>query len=232
MNDMRAGQAGKGRTPAVEIPIITPDQALKRLYEGNQRWIAGKPIFPNVDTARRAGVAKEQKPFAVVFGCADSRVSPELVFDCGLGDLFVVRTAAHMLDSAAMGSIEFGVEVLAIPLIMVMGHKRCGAIAAAVEAAQSNRTPPGQIKLLVDNLMPAIDLGIPQYGDIVEHTVLAQVKLTIEKLRTSTVIVEKVNAGKVGVVGACYDLDTGAVEITVKMPGAGEFPSPVWGFEP
>ncbi|HEY9077580.1 MAG TPA: carbonic anhydrase [Anaerolineaceae bacterium] len=202
-------------TLQTEAPITTAAQALNRLYEGNQRWIAGKSIFPNANATRRAAVTKSQKPFATILGCVDSRVPPEIVFDRGIGDLFVIRSAGHVIDNAVLGSIEFGVEELGIPLIMVLGHERCGAITATVEAVHNKTTPPGQIKTLVDSLKPAVEKAKSMPGEEVENAMLANIELATEKLKASTVIAEAIKKGKVRVVGARYDLDTGIVEVTV-----------------
>src|SRR5215470_4201692 len=115
-------------TTVAEPPVTNPDEALARLQEGNQRYVALQATHPNQTGSRRSELAQSQKPFAIVFGCVDSRAAPELVFDRGLGDLFVIRTAGHVLDNAALGSIQYGVAELKIPLIMVLGHKRCGAV--------------------------------------------------------------------------------------------------------
>ena len=139
-----------------EEPIETGDEALKRLLEGNDRYVADKSKPINEGKDRREKVVKRQRPFALVFSCVDSRVPPELVFDRGLGDLFVARTAGEVLDSAVLGSIEYGVEELEIPLVLVLGHSACGAIKATVSSLASGERPPDEIAYLVDALTPAV----------------------------------------------------------------------------
>src|SRR5690606_21414122 len=120
-----------------EIQAATPREAFELLLAGNQRFVAGVPEHPNQDAARRAEVAPSQRPFAVLFGCSDSRLAAEIIFDRGLGDLFVVRTAGHVMGPEVIGSIEFGVDVLECPLVVVLGHEGCGAVAAACAALEN-----------------------------------------------------------------------------------------------
>lgn len=202
--------------PPPEATVTNPDQALKRLKEGYQRWVAGAMTRPNQTADRRAEVAKGQQPFAIVFGCVDSRVPPELVFDRGLGDLLVVRTAGHAIDNAALGSVEFGVEELGIPLVMVLGHQKCGAVAATIEAVEKGAKPHGQIGALVAAIKPAVEKVKGQPGDLLDNAVRANVALTVGKLRRSKILAEFLAKGKVKIVGARYELGTGAVEITVS----------------
>src|SRR6478735_1907906 len=116
-----------------EIQIPTPGDAFDLLMAGNQRFVSGAPEHPNQDATRRTEIAPSQQPFAVVFGCSDSRLAAEIIFDRGLGDLFVVRTAGHVLGAEALGSIEYGVALLDCPLVVVLGHDSCGAVTAACE---------------------------------------------------------------------------------------------------
>ena len=141
---------------AAEEPIETGDEALKRLLEGNDRYIADKSKPINEGKDRREKLTKRQRPFALVFSCVDSRVPPELVFDRGLGDLFVIRTAGEVLDSAVLGSIEYGVAELEIPLVVVLGHTACGAVKATVGSLASGERPPDEIAYLVDAIAPAV----------------------------------------------------------------------------
>ncbi len=142
--------------PAQEFPVEGPEEALQRLMEGNQRYAGGasKPI--NESAERRVKVAERQRPFAAVLSCVDSRVPPELIFDRGLGDLLVVRTAGHVVDSAVMGSLEYGAYELEIPLLLVLGHQKCGAMTAAMDAVKSGAKADGSIAYLVDALRPAV----------------------------------------------------------------------------
>lgn len=145
---------GGGETP--EMPVDGPEEALQRLVEGNQRFAAGasKPINESAD--RRAKVVQRQRPFAMVFSCVDSRVPPELIFDRGLGDLFVIRTAGQVVDHAVMGSLEYGAYELEVPLLMVLGHKKCGAVKATMEAVEAGAHAEGSIDFLIDQIRPAV----------------------------------------------------------------------------
>jgi carbonic anhydrase len=134
----------------------SPAQAWQALLAGNRRFIAGRREHPHQDADRRAEVAAGQTPFALVFGCSDSRVSAEIVFDRGLGDLFVVRTAGHVVDTGVLGSIEFGVQQLAIPLVVVLGHDSCGAVAATVAAYSSGEMPTGFVRDIVERVTPSV----------------------------------------------------------------------------
>lgn len=178
--------------------------ALDRLREGNARYRSGSG-------ARRAQLATGQHPYAIVFACSDSRVAPELVFNAALGDLFVIRTAGHVLDDASLGSIEFGVAELAIPTVVVMGHERCGAVHAALEA-EHHAEVPGNIASLVAAVAPAIEQGETHPGDRLDNAVRANVALTVKRLRESTMLRDAIAAGKLEILGARYDLDTGEIE--------------------
>jgi carbonic anhydrase len=201
----------------MKLDALTPaDCALHRLLEGNRRYVNAKSIHPNFTAIRRAGVANGQHPFAIVFGCVDSRVPPEIVFDCGLGDLLVIRTAGHVVDNAALGSIEFGVEKLGIPLIVVLGHARCGAVTVSVEAVERHAETPGQIRTLVEGIKPAIVQGKKQSGVLINQVVRAHIALTVCGLQTSSgILAQSIARGKTKIIGAHYDLDTGVVEHTV-----------------
>jgi carbonic anhydrase len=201
--------------PSATQAPIDADESLRLLFEGNQRWAAGTVTRPNQSTATRSELATGQQPFAVVFSCVDSRVPPELVFDRGLGDLLVIRTAGHVLDQAALGSIEFGVEELHIPLVLVLGHQRCGAVSAAVEAVEHDLAAPGQIGALVEGIRPAVEVAEHESGDIVDASVRANIELVVETLRNAAPILsEGVDHGSLRVVGAYYDLNSGLVELT------------------
>jgi carbonic anhydrase len=207
-----AGAAGKSLTQPAGIP--SADEALRLLLEGNQRWVAARLERPNQSVERRTEVADGQQPFAIVFGCIDSRVPPELVFDRGLGDIFVVRTAGHVLDHASLGSIEFGVEELHVPLVLVLGHEACGAVEASVEAVEHQETAPGSIEFLVEGIQPAIEQTQGWPGDTIDNVVRVNTERTVAALRASEpILAQVVRDGRLQVVGARYDLDTGAVEI-------------------
>ncbi len=199
---------------APELPITNGDQSLQKLLEGNQRYLAGALLHPHQTATRRTAIAQSQRPLAVIFGCADSRVPPEIIFDQGLGDLFVIRLAGHVLTEAALGSIEYAVEEFGVPLVMVLGHERCGAVKAAVEAVERGGTAPGHISSLVDAIKPAVEKAKNLPGDVVDHAVRAHVATVVEQLKSSMpLLAPLVQAGQLKVVGARNDLDEGGVDI-------------------
>ena len=194
--------------PAVATPPAVAKDPLGLLLAGNRRWVAGRARHPHSSVARRRRVAAGQDPFAVVFTCIDSRVPPELVFDRGLGDLFVVRTGAHVVDDAVLGSVEFGPAELGTPLVFVLGHERCGAVIAAIDAfSHHGGHAPGHLQAVVDALGPAYQAAAGRPGDQVENTVRAQTRLTVALLRSDPLLRD------VRVLGGRYDLDTGQVEL-------------------
>ena len=189
---------------------ISADEALARLLDGNKRYTGGKPAHPHQTAARRTEIAKGQAPFAAILGCSDSRAAVEVIFDQGLGDLFVVRVAGNIADEAGLGSLEYGVGVLRVPLVMVLGHSRCGAVEAAVKGTEV----PGHIAALVRAITPAVDSVKGKPGDALDNAVRANAAMTVERLKgTKPVLAEAVEKGALKIVGGRYDLDTGAVEI-------------------
>ena len=195
---------------------VSPDEALLQLIAGNHRWATGQATRPHQDNSRRLEATQGQHPIAVVFSCVDSRVPPEIVFDQGLGDLLVIRTAGHVIDNAALGSIEFGVEELHIPLVVVLGHERCGAVNATIEAIEANATAHGQIGTLIEGIRPAVEQTHGHSGDALDNAVRANTVLTVDALRTrSSLLREALSHGEVKIVGGRYDLQSGLVEITV-----------------
>jgi carbonic anhydrase len=199
----------------VEVPVADANEALQRLREGNERYVANKSIDLNESQSRRIELAKGQQPFATIFSCVDSRVPPELIFDRGLGDLFVIRTAGQVIDKAVLGSLEFGVAELKIPLLMVLGHEKCGAVKATVEAVEHNASAEAEINWLVDGIRPAVEAAKTQSGDLLDNAVKANVSLTVERLKGSSILSGASEKGDLKIVGARYDLDTGLVEIIV-----------------
>jgi carbonic anhydrase len=197
-------------TGAAEPRPGTPDQALRELAEGNRRWQAFRERHPHENPAIRRTLATAQHPFAVVLGCIDSRVPPELVFDQGLGDLMTVRTAGEVLDEAVLGSVAYGVLELGIPLVVVLGHQSCGAVRAAVSAEQSGERLPAHMQYLVDQIRPAIDHS--QEGDArIDATVSANVRLVRSRLAAEPELAARIGTGKLAIVGARYELTTQAV---------------------
>jgi carbonic anhydrase len=184
-------------------------RALEALLEGNARFAAGRPEHPRGDTARRVETSRGQRPVAVVVSCSDSRVPPEIVFDQGIGDLFVVRTPGSLVDDVGLGSIEYAVEHLGVALVVVLGHSRCGAFVAAVEG----KPLPGHLDRLVAALRPAVERSRGA-ENAVDAAGRENVKLTIAELRSAEPILKpRVAAGEIFVVGAFYDLARGMVEI-------------------
>ncbi len=196
---------------------LTADQALTRLKEGNRRFVADIPNPSDISRKARLAVAKGQGPFAALIGCADSRVGPEHLFEAGLGELFIVRTAGNYVDTAGLGSIEYAVGVLGVPLIVVLGHERCGAVAAAVDVVTKNAQLPGSIGSMVEPILPAViqaRSGMKAGDDLVDASIRANVARVANRLRTMSepLLADPIKAGRVKVVGATYDLDTGTVD--------------------
>src|SRR6266436_428855 len=216
--------------------IVPPAKATSRLKEGNGRYTSGNQQHPHESSEertyiatnsyenagmlflgmtaaeaakRRAELTKSQHPFAAIVGCSDSRVPPEIVFDQGLGDLFVCRVAGNVVDDHSLGSIEYAVDHLGVRLIVVLGHQDCGAVKAAKETIAAKGKAPGHIQSLVIAIRPAVEATVK---DDLKTTVEANVKNVVQALRSSTPILKaKVDSGDVRVVGAYYSLDTGAV---------------------
>lgn len=196
-----------------EGPVGSPEEALRRLMEGNRRFVAFRSMPVNESPARRAAVSQNQKPFAMIFSCVDSRVPPELVFDRGLGDLLVIRTAGHVADRAVLGSLEFGVAVLGIPLLVVMGHERCGAVESAIDLIARNERAPAEINDVVEGIRPAVERlpGVGKEG--ADRVIKANTDLSVERLKEIPIMAEAIGQGKLMIVGAYYDLDTGLVQM-------------------
>jgi carbonic anhydrase len=199
-------------TVRAEEPIAASDAdyALRRLLEGNQRYIDQIPMRQRLLNTRRVETAKVQHPFAIIVSCSDSRVPPELIFDQGLGDLFVIRVAGNIVDDIGMGSVEYAAEHLGVKLIMVLGHKRCGAVTAAAQAGEA----PGHIKSIVDMIRPSIQNVRAGPLDRVDYCVRENAIAVGRKLRESGPILSHlVHEGKLKVMQGYYDLDTGVVSL-------------------
>jgi carbonic anhydrase len=193
-------------------PTRDPAEALRRLQAGNGRYVAGQPSRFRLDAARRLELTTGQTPIATVFACVDSRVPVERVFDQGHGELLVIRTAAHVLDDAALGSIEFGVAEVGTPLVLVLGHERCGAVGAAISTVQAGTRAPGSIHALVEGIRPAVVATAGQPGDRVESTTRTHSRMVAERLAGSPLIGPALREGRVRVVPAYYEMRTGRVE--------------------
>jgi carbonic anhydrase len=205
------------------MPNTSPVTAWKSLKEGNERFVAGKPQHPSQSVSHRAALAAGQKPTAVLFGCADSRVAAELIFDQGLGDMFVVRTAGQALDSAVLGSIEFAVTVLDVPLIVVLGHDSCGAVKAALSAIDEGVIPGGFVRDVVERVTPSILMGRRDGLTRVDEFEERHVRETVAQLMArSTAIAGRVAAGTLAVAGLTYHLADGRAALVDRVGDIGE----------
>lgn len=214
-SSLRSAFAANGTAAAIpHANISNPDAALQELNAGNLRYVTGTHLHHDFGPERLALVAG-QRPFAVILSCADSRVAPELAFDQSRGRLFVVRVAGNFVDESGLASIEYGTSVLGAALVMVLGHKQCGALKAAVEAVSKGAQLPGHLPALIRYLEPAVRQAQgEQSSDLVDAAIRENVLLNVEQLRTSEpVIAGLVKANKVRVVGAIYDLATGRVTV-------------------
>ena len=190
--------------PAVAQNNITPEEALKQLLEGNQRFIENKRKSPNQTMTRVQEVAQGQAPFAAILSCADSRVPAEIIFDRGFGDLFVVRNAGNIATPEEIGSLEFGTLVLGAKVLMVIGHQSCGAVKATI----AGNAVPGQIASILDAIKPAI-----KPNQTLEESTIANVKLGISRLQASPVISQLIKDGKLKIAGGYYNLETGMIKV-------------------
>lgn len=198
--------------------VPTPQQAWDDLVAGNRRFVAGTPNHPHQDIERRHLLEAGQRPNAILFGCGDSRVASEIIFDQGLGDLFVVRTAGHIVDNAVLGSIEFGVGVLGVPLIVILGHDSCGAVKATLESSESGNLPTGFIREIVERVMPSVlsghAAGLSTPEEIEAEHVRSTALLLTERSR---LIHEAVESGTLGIVGATYALGEGSASAVTTL---------------
>lgn len=196
---------------------MTPDQAMAKLVDGNRKFVNDQSPSVDITSKRRLEIAKSQSPFAVLVGCADSRVGPEHLFGAGLGELFIVRTAGNYVDDAGYGSIAYAIAALGSPLIVVLGHERCGAVDAATKLLTENSQLPTSLTRMVQPILPAVVDARATLGDktdLVDHAIHMNVRHVVKALRETSdpILAEPLKAGKVKVVGAYYDLDTGTVD--------------------
>ncbi|MFI9078288.1 carbonic anhydrase [Streptomyces sioyaensis] len=197
----------------------TPAAAFTRLMEGNARWVSGNLEHPDRDPKRRQFVAAKQKPFGSVLSCIDSRVPPELLFDTGLGDLYVMRTGGEAVGPVVTGSVEYGPMTSGTPLIVVLGHQRCGAVEASYKSLRDGEPLPGNLEAIARALRPAYEKARREGGaDPVDTMARAQVTLTSANLRSNQDLAPLVKKGSLAVVGAYYSLDTGKVEVLAGAP--------------
>ena len=194
--------------PPADMP--TADEAIERLIAGNQRYVTAKQSHPHQTPERRSELCEGQCPFAVILGCADSRVPPEVIFDQGLGDLFVIRVAGNIVDDGVLGSVEYAAEHLHTPLVVVLGHSNCGAVGATVAGGELE----GHLPALAAAIQPAVDEVKDLPGDLVDNAVRANAKMVAGQLKASRpVLADLVHAGELKIVAARYDIDTGLVEL-------------------
>jgi carbonic anhydrase len=205
------------------MPNTTPETAWKALKEGNERFVAGQPAHPSQSVEHRASLAAGQKPAAIIFGCADSRVAAELIFDQGLGDVFVVRTAGQAIDSAVLGSIEYAVTALNVPLIVVLGHSSCGAVKATISAIDDGAIPGGFVRDVVERVTPSILAGRRDGLSRVDEFEERHVSETLRQLVSrSLAIAERVNAGTLALAGVTYQLAEGRAVLIDQIGDIGE----------
>lgn len=208
---VRPARAADPNDPA--RTTLSPDEALSLLKKGNEAFVAETPFRGMQGRDRRIEIALSQHPFAVLVGCSDSRVSPELLFGKGLGELFIYRVAGNTVDRAALGSIEYAVAELGVPLVLVMGHERCGAVAAAVSVVEKNAVFPGAIGEMVEPIVPAVLRARAKGGDLLDEAVRENVRGTVGRLRQEgPILADAIRGGKLRIVGARYDLDDGKVD--------------------
>jgi carbonic anhydrase len=212
------GFFGRSRAAVIDAPpkpqnVLSPDAALERLMQGNDRYVAGKMTRHDF-IAERPALALGQNPFAGIMGCADSRVGPEYAFDVGRGDIFVCRVAGNFADLNSIASFEYTVAVLGSPLILVLGHQKCGAVDAAVKAVKDGTEFPGHMSSFIEAIRPAVKAALDQPGDLLANAIKQNVKLNVEKLKTAGPILSNaVQGGKLKVAGGIYSLDTGRVTL-------------------
>ncbi|GCE39267.1 carbonic anhydrase [Rhodococcus wratislaviensis] len=197
--------------------------AWKALRQGNDRFVSGTSLHPSQGVADRAKLVGGQHPTAVLFGCGDSRVAAEIIFDQGLGDMFVVRTAGHVIDDAVLGSIEYAVGVLNVPLIVVLGHDSCGAVKATLDALDDGNVPPGFIRSIVERVAPSILMGRREGLTTVDELEGRHVVETGALLmQRSRIIAEKVESGACAIAGVTYKLSDGRTHLQGAVGDIGE----------
>ncbi|PTT58743.1 carbonic anhydrase [Arthrobacter sp. HMWF013] len=199
---------------------LTPALAWRRLREGNERFVNGESSHPNQDASRRSSLVENQHPFAVIFGCSDSRLAAEIIFDLGLGDAFVVRTAGQVIDDAVLGSLEYSVSVLGVPLIVILGHDSCGAVSATKDAIETGQMPTGFIRDLVERITPSVLTSMRNDQHEVNDMVVEHTKQTSQRLvDSSRVISDAIEKGRAAVIGLSYSLVEGRANV---VSGIGE----------
>lgn len=219
--------AAPSRQCRILLPVsaslpFSPEESLAALLSGNRRFVDDERLHPNQDADHRVALASGQRPSAVLFGCSDSRLAAEIVFDCGLGDLFVVRTAGHVSGPEVLGSIEYGVGVLGAPLVVVLGHGSCGAVSAAAQAHTEGTVPTGYLRDIVERVTPSVlsarTAGLTEIDDLVDEHIRYTVDFLVER---SDLLGTEVAAGRCAVAGLSYSLTGGTVRL---VGGRGPLP--------
>ena len=205
------------------MPNSNPISAWKSLKDGNERFVADKQMHPSQGAQYRASLVSAQHPTAVLFGCGDSRVAAEIIFDQGLGDMFVVRTAGHVIDSSVLGSIEYAVHILNVPLIVVLGHDGCGAVKAALDAVDHGNIPEGFIRSVVERVTPSILMGRNEGLTTVDELETRHVIETGSLLmQRSKIIANRVKEGRLAIAGVTYRLEDGRAQLQAAVGDIGE----------
>ena len=208
--------AKETKQPPKPQNVLSPDAALKRLIDGNARYVDGVSRRHDFKHEREA-LAGGQNPFAAVLGCADSRIAPEYAFDTGRGDLFVCRVAGNFAGNETIASMEYAVAVLGAPLILVLGHDACGAVDATLKAIKDDKPPPGHIPSLVDAIAPAVKAAMQQGGDVLDKAIRQNVIDNVAKLKSAAPILNAATEqGKLKIVGGIYRLTTGTVDLIAQ----------------
>lgn len=193
---------------------LTPQEAWGLLKDGNDRFVEGTVDHPHQDANWRAALTESQSPHAVIFGCADSRLAAEIIFDVGLGDVFVIRTAGQVIDDAVLGSLQFAIEEIDVPLIIILGHDNCGAVTAAVEAMETAQMPKGFMRSLVERITPSVMAARAKGVTDVNGTVKEHTDQTVHRVvDTSYAVAQAVEQGKTAVMAVTYSLSNGSVHI-------------------
>lgn len=197
---------------------LTPAEAWQKLRNGNARFISSESSHPNQDASRRTSLVNTQDPFAVIFGCSDSRLAAEIIFDVGLGDIFVVRTAGQVIDDAVLGSLEYSVSILNVPLIVILGHDSCGAVTATANAIDSGTMPSGFIRDLVERITSSVLTSRRNGHADINSAVEEHIRQTGQRLvDSSRVIADAVEEGTTAVVGVTYRLDEGKADLVSEL---------------
>jgi carbonic anhydrase len=201
-------------TESPQPNISDAGMALAELKQGNQRFVEARMMHPDQSPEARLALSKSQSPFAIVLSCSDSRLPPEVIFDQGLGDLFVVRVAGNIVDPAGMGSIEYAVGHLGSPLIVVLGHQNCGAVSATLESLQHHTEPHGDVAALVTAITPVVPIAEQRPGDLLTNAIKANIEQSRDQIMHNKELKPALDSGKLKVVTGYYSLDDGTANLS------------------